>query len=322
MSLQVKIVLLRKQKGWSQEELAYQLDVSRQAVSKWESGSSIPEIDNIVQMSELFNVSLDYLLKGSDDDLATNDSKIATKVVSKEEARKFIDLTKRMIWKIAIGVMLCILSPIPLIVLAGLSEEPYAYVSNQVANVIGICVLLLLIAIAVLIFIFGDMKLSKYQYLKKEKIMLNSDTLQMVSKEKEAFQPKYVAAVSIATVLCIISILPLIVFACITEDSFLHIIGVCIFLFLIAVAVFLYVVFGEIHSAFSKLLQEGDYSIEKKKHINEPFAAIYWSIVVAIYLITSFCLKQWDTTWIIWPVAGVMYFGINSVVVFIADRKK
>ena len=54
---------LRKQRGWSQEELAQQLSVSRQSVSKWESGASVPDLDKILKMSEIFDVSTDALLK-------------------------------------------------------------------------------------------------------------------------------------------------------------------------------------------------------------------------------------------------------------------
>ena len=56
-------MLLRKEQGWSQEELAVRLGVSRQSVSKWESMASLPDLDKILKMSELFGVSTDYLLK-------------------------------------------------------------------------------------------------------------------------------------------------------------------------------------------------------------------------------------------------------------------
>ena len=55
MILADKIMCLRKQKGWSQEELANQLKVSRQSVSKWESDASVPEMDKVVQLSLIFN---------------------------------------------------------------------------------------------------------------------------------------------------------------------------------------------------------------------------------------------------------------------------
>ena len=61
--LSEKIINLRKSRGWSQEELAERLNVSRQSVSKWESGISNPDLDKIVAMSTLFGVTTDYLLK-------------------------------------------------------------------------------------------------------------------------------------------------------------------------------------------------------------------------------------------------------------------
>jgi len=63
MSFSEKIQILRKQKGISQEQLAEMLDISRQAVSKWELGESLPDVENIVKLSEIFGVSTDYLMK-------------------------------------------------------------------------------------------------------------------------------------------------------------------------------------------------------------------------------------------------------------------
>ena len=63
MKLSEKLYLLRKKSGLSQEQLAEQLNVSRQAISKWESDVSIPESEKLVAISSYFNVSVDYLLK-------------------------------------------------------------------------------------------------------------------------------------------------------------------------------------------------------------------------------------------------------------------
>ena len=63
-----KLIALRRKAGWSQEELAERLNVSRQSVSKWESAQSMPDIDKIVQLSSLFSVTTDYLLKDGQDD--------------------------------------------------------------------------------------------------------------------------------------------------------------------------------------------------------------------------------------------------------------
>ena len=64
MELSERLRSLRREKGWSQEELADRIGVSRQALSKWESGQSVPELDKLVMLSELYGVSLDTLVKG------------------------------------------------------------------------------------------------------------------------------------------------------------------------------------------------------------------------------------------------------------------
>lgn len=72
MKLADKIIQLRKVKGWSQEDLAEKLSVSRQAISRWENGTALPDSNNILQLSKLFNVTADYLLNeeyASDNDI-------------------------------------------------------------------------------------------------------------------------------------------------------------------------------------------------------------------------------------------------------------
>lgn len=68
MTFSDKLIALRKKAGWSQEELAERLNVSRQSVSKWESAQSMPDIDKILQLSSLFSVTTDCLLKDMQDD--------------------------------------------------------------------------------------------------------------------------------------------------------------------------------------------------------------------------------------------------------------
>ena len=72
MKMPDKIIKLRKANGWSQEELAEKVDVSRQAISRWENGTALPDAQNVLQISKLFHVTTDYLLNDdyeSDDDI-------------------------------------------------------------------------------------------------------------------------------------------------------------------------------------------------------------------------------------------------------------
>ena len=66
MELNEKIQILRKNKNMSQEKLADKLNISRQAVQKWENGESLPDISNLIQLSNIFNITLDRLLKDDD----------------------------------------------------------------------------------------------------------------------------------------------------------------------------------------------------------------------------------------------------------------
>ena len=79
MKLAEKLFELRKEKGWSQEKLAEQINISRQSISKWESGQVLPEIEKIIELSKIFQVTTDYLL------LDENFEKGSTAVIFEED---------------------------------------------------------------------------------------------------------------------------------------------------------------------------------------------------------------------------------------------
>lgn len=104
MTFGEKIQKLRKEAGLSQEELAYQLGVSRQAVSKWERDNGYPETEKIVRMSKLFHVSLDYLLNDEDTEKPEINPNEKGIYVSREMAEGFLAYQKRKMIKISIAV--------------------------------------------------------------------------------------------------------------------------------------------------------------------------------------------------------------------------
>ncbi|MDF7639413.1 helix-turn-helix domain-containing protein [Lactobacillus sp. ESL0791] len=93
-TLNERIRNLRLKKNWSQEELAEKMDVSRQSVSKWENGDAQPDLDKVVQLGKLFNVSLDTLLAGKDNEQED------TKSVNNEQASFYLDEQLRELRKI------------------------------------------------------------------------------------------------------------------------------------------------------------------------------------------------------------------------------
>ena len=117
MILAEKIMEERKKNGWSQEELAEKLSVSRQAVSKWESAQSIPDLQRVIQLSEIFGVNTDYLLKDECETpqpiegVEPSDKDFPLKKVSVEDANDFMEVRKKNAPKIAAAVAACIVSP-------------------------------------------------------------------------------------------------------------------------------------------------------------------------------------------------------------------
>ena len=92
MRISEKMQQLRKSNGLSQEQLADKLDVSRQAISKWESGASLPDVEKIVLISELFKVSTDYLMK---DENVSESNEITQQCVQVPRKIYIVDINKR-----------------------------------------------------------------------------------------------------------------------------------------------------------------------------------------------------------------------------------
>ena len=95
MKLAGKLFELRKEKGWSQEKLAEQINVSRQSISKWESGQVLPEIEKIIELSKIFLVTTDYLL------LDENSEKSSTAVILEKDKDKYYKEVKSFgLWQV------------------------------------------------------------------------------------------------------------------------------------------------------------------------------------------------------------------------------
>ena len=312
MILAEKIMQLRKEQGWSQEELAVRLGVSRQSVSKWESMASMPDLDKILKMSELFGVSTDYLLKDEAPEetgcVNGEDEGASVRAVTLEEANGYLSTVRETTGKIAWGVSLCVLSPVLLILLGVAAETRRITLSEDAAAAIGVCALLVIIAAAVALFVTNGLRLARYEYLEKEPIAAEYGVAGMVENRREAYEPTYKKWLVLGITLCILCVVPVMA-AAIFDDDFLVACAIsCLFL-LVSVGVHLIVRVSCIWESYQKLLEEGDYTREKKaeEKRNEAFTTVYWCLVLAAYLGVSFVTENWERTWIIWPVAAVLF---------------
>lgn len=323
MILAEKIMKHRKENGWSQEDLAVKLGVSRQSVSKWESTASIPDLDKIIKLSEIFGVSTDYLLKDDLDEEPglvkikdiPNEENEHIRKVSLDEANRYMDTVSKAARWIGIGVALCILSPVLLILLSGWSEFQMFSLSEDMAAGIGVTILFLMIASAVALFIMNGMKLSKFEYLEKELIDLEYGVAGIVQNRQENFEGTFRTCIVAGVVLCICSVIPYFIGVALTASDIFFIYCTALLLVMIAFAVFLFVNAGMIHGSYQQLLEEEDYTREKKltNKKNENLTRIYWGSVTALYLGYSFVTMNWNSSWIIWPVAGVLFAVVWAV---------
>ena len=162
-----KLILLRKKAGWSQEELADQMNVTRQSVSKWEGAQSVPDLEKMLRLSELFGVSTDYLLKDEIEEaehIDLFDDTPLLRRVSMEEANAFLSVKLRTAKTIAYAAFLCIVSPIALLILSAISESTAGVLNENIANGIGMIVLIILVAIAAVMFISSGSKTAPFAY--------------------------------------------------------------------------------------------------------------------------------------------------------------
>lgn len=313
MILAEKIMLLRKEQGWSQEELAVRLGVSRQSVSKWESMASLPDLDKILKMSELFGVSTDYLLKDEAPQEVgcingETDEGDTARTVTLEEANGYLATVRETTPRIAAGVSLCILSPVLLILLGVAAETRRITLSEDAAAAIGVCALLVIIAAAVALFVTNGLRLERYEYLEKEPIAAEYGVAGIVESRREAYEPTYKKLLVLGITLCILCVVPVMAAAIVDDDFWVACAISCLFL-LVSVGVHLIVRVACIWESYQKLLEEGDYTREKKaeEKRNEAFTTVYWCLVLAAYLGVSFVTEAWERTWIIWPVAAVLF---------------
>ena len=139
-----KLITLRKKAGWSQEELAEKLGVTRQSVSKWEGAQSVPDIDKILQLARLFGVTTDYLLKEEqgEPEYTTEDDTPALHRVTLTQAGDYLKKARANAPRMALATALCVLSPVSLLALCALSEYNLLGISENFAAGLGLCILL------------------------------------------------------------------------------------------------------------------------------------------------------------------------------------
>lgn len=216
-------------------------------------GIVISEFGNLEEVAEILGIA-GYMKKGE------GDMKEDVLVLGREDAEEYIEASQRQGLRIGLGVMLCILSPIVMIVLDGVAGTNGGnQVLASVADGIGLLILLLFVAAGVGLMILGGMTFQKYEDLKKERIMLDYGAEAFVREEDAAFQGGFAVSIAMGVMLCVLSAVPVSLTGMFGGSDLAEGIGVGIMLFLVGVGVLLFIVAGMRKSSYDFLLKKGEY---------------------------------------------------------------
>lgn len=233
------------------------------------------------------------------------------------QVEEFLEDRKDFARKISFGVAVAIMSAVPLIFLQGMR-----FISEDLSSAIGVGLLIIMIAFAVSIFIPQGMKISKYSEFEFKDIEMSTQKKLQVEKEEERYQDIYRRKLSIGIPLCVVAVLPVIFISILFEEQeTLLLTAVCFLLIVIAIGVKMIVEGSILNDSYSILLQKGDYRNKKINTLLDSIGGVYWTLAAVIYLLWSFLTWDWHITWMVWPIAGVMYGLISAIVSLMMDNR-
>ena len=282
MSFSENLQHLRKKEGMTQEQLAERLDVSRQAVSKWESAQSYPEMDKILQICEMFHCDMNTLVQG---DVTESE---------KEDTAGYEQQMNRYSLLVASAVSI-IISAVGLFVIL---EELLKGAIHEDLLAIGMFVI---IAAAVSILIVTGIN---HEYFRKRYSVIQDF---YTEDERYNFNRKF--AMAVAAGVCLIFFgLCLNMGLGYMGNAVIEEMGGGIFLFCVAAAVWIFIYFGT---------QKEKYDIERYNQINQgtlkkgekligKISGVIMLLAVAIFLYLGLAHDMFRTAWVVFPVAGIL----------------
>lgn len=176
MTFGEKFYKLRKEKGFTQEALAEKLNTSRQAISKWENNQGYPETEKLLMIGNLFEVSVDYLLKETVEVRVENEGGY---YASKEMTEGYLMSVNKTAKYIALGFSLLILSTVPYLVF---KHDPAIYTP--------LIIIIAMLGLGTLV-TAGVIEEDRYKILKKEALMFDQNYLQELTIRYEEIKKKY-----------------------------------------------------------------------------------------------------------------------------------
>lgn len=314
MILAEKIIRLRKQVGWSQEELAEKMDVSRQSVSKWESTNSIPDLNRIILLGELFDVSTDFLLKDENETFDFQDESRApdTNQINLEQAVKYIENKMEVSALITKGVMLCVCSVVPLLFFLAMAETNQLNLTGDIAGAIGVVCIIIMVSIAVSFFIKTNQYKNDITVIDNEAFELAYGVHSVLKEKLKSFRVTYNRRLPVGISLFIISFVPLMFVSIFSGGLDLILMMLVVLFLMIAAGIYIVAPVSAKYDALNNILKDSNEEPAKSKRTKsiEKLAVFYWPLLTAIFLAWSLLTMDWGVTWIIWPVGAVFFIAL------------
>lgn len=321
MNLADKIIKLRKKNGWSQEDLADKLEISRQSVSKWESEQSLPDVEKIVHMSKLFGVTTDYLLNEEIEVEEKNEGSIDedAKVLNKEDVASYIKCVKKtsVLKAVAVG-------------LAGLAAFAwflFEYLALEQSTLIGGIIAGVLSAGAVGVICTAEHMLDKFKAITSTRKFTLGFGVQTYIKDDDAeYHRTYAIISTICSVISVLMIAAVIVATLVLgtintpTGTLLSAISFLTLGFTIAMLVLV----SSRKDAYKSLLKEGDFSDERYqlKKGRDFFSVIYLASVIFIVVVIAKTMADTMIMSGVLILALLMYLVISRIITKVYENRK
>lgn len=280
------LIYLRKQLNMTQEELAEQLGVTRQTISKWEGGLCYPEMDKILALCYLTGCSLETLMRGSlasEQSVESNDDPPRVRQSFNGVCRFAAGIASGVFF-VLLGVALCVF---------------FSSFQTELMENIGAAILFVFLAVAVFLFIISSFSRRDINGTKKS-IRYPAALCAQVAKRQAV-------TTAVATVLILLSVAVLILFSSLPDPQLTRVTAG--FLLMLGISVFLYVYDGIRYECVVKSSKQKP----TPKRIAEALNGVIMCVATAIFLLSGFLFSMWHPMWVVFPIAGCTCGLISNV---------
>lgn len=244
--------------------------------------------------------------------------------VTLDEAQGFAEAHRSTRFRLAAAVALFVISPVVLIVLPTAAQSGVVALSENVATIIGMVVFFVLIAGGVLTLIGISREFAPYHRIRERRFSFDPAVTAWAEELAQQHERRRIGALQVAVLCWVLSPTPVVLLALLTEgeprSGLWSVVGVAGTLVLVAIGLLTLLPAAWAHSAAAALGRasgaqparvSGD-ADESERSLVGVIAAFYWPLTVAIFLAWSFIGNAWDRSWIIWPIAGVLFGALAA----------